>query len=279
MESALAALTGACAAQAAAWTAPAGFREWCSAASGAHSAHVTVLLQADPLGGVTTNRTPVEAMASASPAAGSLGEALQAVASQYQATAASHRKTALTQTDPAMAMMWVSLDCFAGFGAHLFAAHPDGASLGTPVAQGSAVPARIAVGSRTEALQVLLSRIDELSFGLTSMIGRSGNNEPQMSARFTEVQGLRNAVSVQITAASASPTAPAVDYTLPGNVNDPNDWSRLWGQLEAGVLAGWAPVAASSAGADRSSAMDSMVAQSPQPVTRGVPLSWWPGWL
>lgn len=279
-EAALAALAASCADQAGAWSAPGGFGDWCAAAAQAHRHHVTVLLQADPLGGANADQTPLESPSpSPSAAVGNLAEALDALKSGYGAAATSHLASALDQHDPATAMLWASLYCYASAGQQLVTNHPDGSSFGVPTSAGTAVPARITVGSRTETLQVLLSRVDALRFGLQTMIGRSGDSQPQMSDRTTAVEGLRNSVATQISAASATPSAPAIDYTLPGNVDDPSAWPQIWGQLESGVLAAWAPVAAASGGAERSQALASMSAQSLQAPSHGVALNWWPGWV
>lgn len=239
-----------------------------------------MLLQADLLGGVNTDHTPLQSP-SPSPAGsvGGLGEALAALNSNYAAAAGSHLASALTQTDPATAMLWASLYCYASAGQQLVANHPDGSSFGVATVEGTAVPARITIGSPAETLQVLLSRVDALRFGLQTMIGRSADSQPQMSTRTTQVEDLRNTVATRISSASASPSAPAIDYTLPGNVDDRNAWSQIWGQLESGVTAAWAPVAAASSGTQRSEALSSMSAQSLQAPSHSVALSWWPGWV
>ncbi|WP_143052765.1 DUF4439 domain-containing protein [Propionibacterium cyclohexanicum] len=281
-ETSLAALNSSCASGAAAWSAPAGFGEWCAAAAKAHAHHATVLAQADPLGGVNADHSPLMASPSPSAPAGGpsgLAEALVALRTGYETLAASHLGVALAQTEPVTAMLWASLYCYADAGRQLVTAHGDGASFAVPTGEGSAVPARIVLGSRDETLQVLLSRVDALRFGLQAMIGRSGDTQTQMVDRVAAVEELRNSIATQLASASARPSAPAIAYTLPGDVNDPSSWPQIWGKLESGVLAAWVPVAATSTGTERSKALASMAAQSLQAPSHGVALSWWPGWV
>ncbi|CEI49502.1 DUF4439 domain-containing protein [Propionibacterium freudenreichii] len=281
-EQALATLTGTIAQQGESWRLSTATTAWCSGATTAHREHLTTLVRADPLGGVNADDSPVIDLpaTTAVPPQDAAG-ALAQLAAGY-ATAADHcRSTLMAAPTGPGSLLWASLYCFSTAGAATLAAHPDGTSPGTPPVAGQAVPTGISVGSRDDRLAALLSRIDALRYGLETMIGRSGGARTDMKQRRTAVDNVRNQVAAQITAGSATPAGPAIDYELPGDVTNPTSWDAIWGELEAAVLSAWVSLAAASdADSDgRRSAMAGIDAQCLVPGQHGVGLAWWPSWV
>ena len=237
IETALATLTTSLAATAAGQDA--GLVAWCEAASAAHAAHVRVLLQADPLGGTATDRSPIAA--SPSPSATATPTGPGSLVQVYRDAEGSHRAAASAEQDPSMRMLWSSLAVFAARGA----ACADASSF-TPVpVAGHAVPVRVEAGTALDAMAVLLSRVDALRYGLETMIGRSGGTRADMSARRDETDALRVELAGRITAAGGEAPGPELEYELG---DDADSHEVIWAQLEDQLLAGWMRLAAATTG-------------------------------
>lgn len=266
--------------QADTWAIPSATAAWCRSAADAHANHLTTLCRAEPLAGVNADDTPVIHLAAPDAIAPDSGQAaLSALAERYLAAAEECRKTLMSCPAGSSAMFWASLYCFNQMGAKNVAEASD-KPLVAPQ-RGQAVPTAIDVGSYPDRLASLLSQLDALRFGLETMIGRSGNSRADMQQRRSAVDNVRNQVAAQLTAVSATPAGPAIEYTMPGDINDSSAWNHIWGTLESAVLAGWVAVAAASAAdsEQRQAALTGIADQCTQPGQHDIGLDWWPGWV
>ncbi|HET9129143.1 MAG TPA: DUF4439 domain-containing protein [Propionibacteriaceae bacterium] len=150
------------------------------------------------------------------------------------------------------------------------------------VSSGGASPHHVDVGSRDDALAVLLSRVDALAQGLEVGLGALPLHDPSVStgeARLTQVWALRDDVEAMLVQASAPPTPGPLVYDLPGRATSPSAVRALWGRLESDVMAAWLRVAAASSGEQRGAAVDAAAAQQDRAAALATPVTWWPGWV
>ncbi|SPF67760.1 Ferritin-like superfamily [Propionibacterium ruminifibrarum] len=290
VETELAALTTALAG--AATDPDAGLAPWCRGAAEAHAAHARVLLQADPLGGTGSDRSPVADPPSPSATATPAGS--QSLARAYRDAAESHRAAALDEQDPSMRMLWCSLAVFAARGA----ACADASSFTPAPVAGRAVPVHVEAGTAPEAMAALVSRVDALRYGLETMIGRSGGGRDDMSARSDQADALRVELAGRITAAGGQVPGPELEYELDGDPDDAGARDGIWARLEDDLLAGWVRLAAATTGASGSPSPDSgpsaqssadpygldeiieqATQQAAQAPLHGLGTSTWPGWV
>lgn len=252
------------------------FTAWCTALAAQHEAHLQVLAQADPLGGVQADHRPLEEFAV---------EAVDVPADQAAAVALlASEETALAELlaapvagagqSSALALLWISLRLAARLAAQATSA---GLVSPAPVA-GTAVPAEVEVGDATLARQVLLGHQRALVFGLQAMLGRADEGADQLRARLGEAMRERDATAAELVAAGVEPEPAAPDYALPGDENDPAAHQQLWGRLELAVLAGWARLAAADAALRESASANALVAAA-RVRSRGEALPYWPGWV
>lgn len=267
----------------------AGLAAWYEAAAAAHSSHVRVLLQADPLGGTRADPSPIAEPSTPAPTPEPSG----ALAQAYRDAEASHRAAASGEQDSSMRMLWCSLAVFAGRAAVALGG-PD--PFPAPVA-GRAVPVHVEPGTALDSADALVSRLDALRYGLETMIGRSGGTRADMSARRDEVEALRVEAAERIAAAGGRTAGPELEYELGGDPDDEDSRDGIWAGLEDAVLAGWLRLAAATPGAGESAGpsgtgspgaglpygldeiLDRAVAQAGQAPARGLGTCWWPGWV
>lgn len=257
------------------------FAAWYAGLADMHRAHLTVLAQADPLGGVQANHTPIETI-SVHPVGlpSTPTDATALIASQETALAGLLTPIALgSAASPAWALLWLSQTVAAQtYAAALAQGQTD--ALGPAPSVGTAVPADVAAGTPPEAQQVLLSRQRALVFGLQTLLGHLGHTDQRvdpLSRRLGEAMRERDSTSATITAAGATPAPPAPQFTLPGDASDPAQTERIWGELELAVMAGWARLGAVDAAA-RAGALQQIVTQAARARGHGVALPHWPGW-
>lgn len=254
--SAVAGLTG---------TTPA-FRAWATASAAMCAAQAAVLELPDPLAGHAATPAPVTPTRQAS---------MTAAAASITA-----RQTKLAATFSGLCQQAGEGDVALLFASLATAAHAT-ATAKAPVAKSAVSPTHCDVGTRNDALQVVLSRVEaavqgyELGAGRLA-IGAAGVTSAR--ARINALWALRDQVQGLIVGASATPAPPALDYAMPGPFNSVAAINRTWGLLERGLMDAWARVAAASTGADRASALRQMIGQANQTMTLGVGLTTWPGW-
>ena len=258
------------------------FADWCRALAQLHQTHLTVLLQANPLGGVQANHTPLATpppfrwtpFANQAIAMAQIADAeslLAAKAAEFAGTA--------ELTSP-MALFWVAQVVSARTHG-LALAQADPARLGPAPVVGAAVPAEFSLGNPNEARQVLLSHQRALVFGLQTILGssaRGGEHDPAIATRLVQAMQERDATAAQLRQASAEPDPPAKQYELPGQAGDPGQHHQIWGRLEYAVLTGWGRLAATDATA-RETATAQMITQAGRARDLGVALPYWPGWV
>lgn len=252
-------------------TAPGAATAAVRALAAAHQAHADLLRQPDPL------------RPEASPAAGvTPGSAGSSAADWKQATAelarregsllALHRGHAMAATDPSRVLLSASLASFAA----------GSRSLGPPTTAGTVRPAEVEVGSRDDALLVLLSRLRALVQGLevgAGQVAAASAHRERGRSRLLAVWALRDEVMAELEA-GGKPVPPAeLAYAMPGGFGDEASVLKTWAALEKAVLAGWGRVAAASTGKERGSALDAMVAQTAAVRANGAALDRWPGWV
>lgn len=235
----------------------------------AHRAHAAVLAQPDPL--VPSAASPSPSAAAAAKVSGTWAAMQSQLAAREKTLAAHQRAAALAATHPARALLHASLMAFA-----------TGAPAATvaPV-RGQVEPADVEVGTRLDALGVLLSTLRALAQGIQIGAGQlplpSDYYEPAL-ARLKVVWTQRDQTEAAIRAAKGTvPTAPA-SYRMPGGFATPRQVRATWGALETSTLNAWGRLAAASTGQDRATALDAMAAQVTAVQATGVALSWWPGW-
>ncbi|GAA2184514.1 hypothetical protein GCM10009785_32750 [Brooklawnia cerclae] len=258
------------------------FAAWCTALADTHTAHLTVLAQADPLGGVQADHSPIDDVASRGVGVpGSPEEALTVLAAQETALADLLAPIAVgSATSSAWALLWLSQ----ALATRVYAAALAGGSidaLGPAPVEGTAVPAEVDAGTPADARQVLLSHQRALVFGLQTLLGRLGYGDARVDAvtqRLGEAMRERDDTSAAITATGATASAPPPEFTLPGDATDSAQIERIWGELELAVMAGWARLAAADADG-RADALDQMVTQAGRARSHGVALPHWPGWV
>ena len=260
----------------------AGVHDWCAALADQHRSHVQVLAQADPLGGVQADHTPLEPIEpGAVPTPSDLSSALALLARQETALATLLGPTVSdADQSPSMALLWISLRLAARVSADALAGGP-GASLGPAHVIGGAVPAQVEVGDLVMARQVLLSHQRALVFGLQALLGRIAFDDPvadTLGARLGEAMRERDLTAASISASGDEPQAPSPGYELPGDELDPAQREPIWGRLELAVLAGWVRVAAADA-AERESACEMALLQAGRARSHGERLPYWPGWV
>ncbi|WP_341729879.1 DUF4439 domain-containing protein [Brooklawnia sp.] len=266
------------------------FVSWCSALSAQHGAHLTVLCQADPLGGVLADPTPIEEITAGELAIpGSQAEAAGALAAQETALAdlISALPTSAVGADAdaglagSMALLWISQLLCAQLAAQVLGSG-DGSAFNRPVpVAGDAVPAKTEMGDLGAAEQVLLSQQRALVFGLQALYGRVDYLDPTadlLAARLGEAMRERDAVAATIVASEATPEPQPPEYTMPGDVTDATQTALIWGALEVNVMNAWARLGAVDA-SSRTQAVQQGMAQAGRAGDRGVALSYWPGWV
>lgn len=258
------------------------FATWCTALAAQHTAHQQVLSQADPLGGVQTDHTPLaEITAADTPVIASQAAAMTLLASSETALAELVSPMLAVGDQPAsMTLLWLAQWLAAQVAATALSGG-DAGLLGPAPAPGSAVPAETQAGDLADARQVLLSHQQALVFGLQAMLGRIAYDDlavDVVSARLGEAMRERDQTSAAIVAAGATPTAQPPEFTMPGDVTDPAQRDQIWGQLELAVMAGWARVAAVEQ-AGRKEASQRALIQAGRARQRGVALPYWPGWV
>ena len=275
----LAALADGCAKVA---DAGASFVDWCTAVAEQHRNHQVVLSQANPLGGVQTDHTPLEPIEPTPiPVPTTQAEAMTLLAAEETALAVS-LSPSITEADQSAsnALLWISLRLAAQVSAAAFGAASVDA-LGPFPVPGDAVPAETEVGDRMTSLQVLLGHQRALVFGLQALLGRLAADDPQVDVvgnRLGEAMRERDETAAQVTASRGTPVGAEPNYTLPGDITDPAQHTRVWAGLEFAVLAGWTRLAAASA-ADRETAADWAFRQAVRVRGLGEPLPFWPGWV
>ncbi|WIY81583.1 DUF4439 domain-containing protein [Propionimicrobium sp. PCR01-08-3] len=269
--------------------ADADFASWCQALAAQHHTHLTLLCQADPLGGVLADPTPVEQVQAgdlAEPA--DQAEAMTMLAEQegsFATMISTLPATAAGQdSDPdeasSMALLWVSQWLAANIAGSVLGSGDSG-SLGAAPVAGDAVPARAEMGDLAASRQVLLSRQRALVFGLQGLYGRVDYADPtadKLYQRLGDAMKERDATAAELTASGVTPDAPLPEYTLPGDITDASQTNQIWGSLEAAVMAGWARIAAVDAG-ERTEASQQALAQAGRARDLGIALSYWPGWV
>lgn len=258
------------------------FAGWCAALAEQHRAHLRVLTQADPLGGVQADRTPLEQI-TPEPVTipGGYPEAMIELAGRETELADLLDGYAMDRSlDPSHALLWVSQTVAARSTAAVMT-HANPASIGPAPQPGTAVPAEIEAGTTAEARQVLLSRQRALVFGLQEVLGRISFDDPMVNvvnARLGEAMRERDQTAELISAAGQTPEAQPAEFEMPGDTTDPAQRDRIWGQLEAAVLAAWGRLGAVDA-AGREGAMAQMVVQLARMRDRGTAPPHWPGWV
>lgn len=230
----------------------------------AHAAHVETL---DRLGGIPSIGTPSPpADASAwAPLSKKIG-ALEARVGQ------THRAAAGSATDPSQALLLASLATFTALNT----------SPGRPVVDDTTSPAAAEVGTRTDALLVLLSRLRALAEGLEVGLGQIPSTDKliePMRKHLVQVWAARDRVEDQLRAAGQGIPPAELGYVMPGGFGSVAQARTTWALLEDDVTAAWARVAAASSGADRNRALDAMLAQARTALGLGAPLTRWPGWV
>ncbi|WP_420175636.1 DUF4439 domain-containing protein [Luteococcus sp. OSA5] len=237
----------------------------------AHTTHLRVLERPDPLQAGASAQPEESPTPSGAPGAdwaalaGRIG-ALEKTAQQH------HRAAAQTATDGPMALLYASLSTFAGLNT----------VPGRPIAVGRTTPARVEVGSRTEALDVLLSRLRALAEGLEIGLGQVPSTDKvvePMRKHLAEVWAARDRVAAQLWADKREVPPAELGYVMPGGFSSVAEARKTWAALEDGVTAGWARVAAASTGTQREQGLDAMLAQARVALAMGAPLTRWPGWV
>lgn len=276
----LAELASGCAAMAGA---DAGLADWLSALADQHRAHQTVLTQADPLGGVQSDHTPLEEIiASPLPVPATQDEAMRLLAAQHNRLADTLQPMVDDPaSEPGMALLWISQQLAARVTAA--ALEPaDAARLGPPPTAGGAVPAELsAPGDAEQSRQVLLSHQRALVFGLQSMLGQAAHADPRATAlgeRLGQAMRERDRTAALISDTGASPEPAAAEYELPEGAADPAERELAWGRLEYAVSAAWARVAAVDT-AGREEAGANALVQANRARDHGFALPYWPGWV
>jgi len=255
---------------------PAATGAWAAAAASMTRSQAARLRLADPL----STPPPATASPSASasptpPAAGGrpgLAATLASIAERQRTLEARFRERCAAADAGGPALLLASL----AVTAHAVRAPS------VPVSSGGPSPAPVDVGSRDDALAVLLSRVEALAQGLEVGLGALPLHDPNVStgeARLTQVWALRDDVEGMLVAASATPTPGPLVYDLPGRATSPSAVRALWGRLESDVMAAWLRVAASSTGEQRGAAVDAATSQQDRAAALGTPVTWWPGWV
>ena len=259
------------------------FATWCTALAQLHRAHLEVLAQADPLGGVQADHSPIEEITAARFEAPTDQASAMALLAGLETGLAEELAGVGAQAghSPGEALLWISQQVAAAIHGGALSAG-DLAALGPAPVAGGAVPAELTEpGSPDDARQVLLSHQRALVFGLQAVLGRLAFDDPMVdvvSARLGEVMRDRDATAAALVAADATPEPPAAQYQLPGDATDPAQRDQIWGRLELAVATGWARLAAVDA-ADRMTAVNSMTDQCNRARRLGIALPHWPGWV
>ena len=250
---------------------------WAVAAAAMCRAQAGPLRLPDPLSGTVVSMASPGAISSGSPSptpttAPTLVSRLAAIATRQRGLEAQFRTRCLGADASDLALLLGSL---------AVAAHAvRGPSV--PVTGAGVAPAHIEVGSRTDALVVLLSRVEALAQGLEAGIGALPGTDGDVATgekRLSEVWALRDDIESRLVQASATPTPGPLVYDLPGTTGSDAAVRALWGRLESDVLAAWLRVAAASSGPDRTAAVDAATAQQDRTASLGTPITWWPGWV
>lgn len=237
----------------------------------AHTAHLSVLGRTDPLlAGSTPESMPQPSAAAATPldwtALATRIGALEQTAQQH------HRAAAQAATDGSMALLYASLATFAGLNA----------VPGRVVSVGSTTPARVELGTRAEALDVLLSRLRALAEGLEIGIGQLPNQDKAIAPgklRLAAVWTQRDQTEQALRAGKAEVPPAELNYQMPGTFGSPAEIAKTWRALEEAVFAARARLVAASTGAERAAALTAMTAQAAVAYPAGVPVPHWPGWV
>lgn len=266
--------------RAAGWGAGIWTTQWCQAAAAAHNAHATILVQADPLAGTNGDRTPLASPPAATPAAVSgLAQGWTAVEGDLRVGIDHYRQLLTDRTGPE-ALLFISLQCCAQALLNAVESEQSGDGLGPAPEPGSAVPARVEIGPRAEALAVTLTHVDALVYALQAAIGRLPRRDPlavTLEARLPRAHEQRDQLASLIASTGEKPGAPQLEYQLPPFATSEQMGSAI-GHLERDVMDAWAAVAASST-IERDGALQAMNAQASEVRARGVALSHWPGWV
>ncbi|MEL4357199.1 MULTISPECIES: DUF4439 domain-containing protein [unclassified Luteococcus] len=237
---------------------------------GAHVAHLALLGHDEPLqpGGAPSPQpaaTPAPDASDWKTLSGKLA-ALEMSAQQH------HRQAALAAADDPTCLLYASLSAFAGLNA----------TPGRPVVAGGSVPSGVEVGSRADALGVLLSRWRALAEGLEIGIGQLPDKDPALAPgrqRLVAVWAERDRTAALLRQARQDVAPAELNYQMPGTFTSPAEIGKTWTALEAAVYAAWARLAAASTGAERATALDAMAAQAARAYPAGSPVPYWPGWV
>lgn len=258
----------------AAWKAPAGAANWLAAVATQCDEHARRLARLDPLvatSPVAPPPNPAPTTAATPPADWKAFTAL--FAREADATSAAHQRLAVAAEDPSAALLYASL-AIAAHGARTLGPLPE---------PGKAVPAHVEVGSRPEALAVLLSQLRALVQGLQVGIGQLPLPHERYTPareRLTTVLGVRDRVQATMTAEKVGVEASAVSYEMPGKLDQVADIVHTWGLLENRVLDAWLRLAAASPEArQRESALNDARGQLAAVHSNGIALPHWPGWV
>ena len=248
---------------------------WALAAAAMCLAQSQPLLRADPLSARAGSMTSPHGVDSASPSPSrppGLSSRLAAIAARQRLLVAQFRARCLEAATGDLALLLGSL----AVSAHAVRGPA------VPVAPSDLAPAHLDVGSREDALRVLLSRVDALAQGLEVGVGALPGGSAEVDdgeKRLGEVWALRDDIETRLVRASATPTPGPLAYQLPGTTGSATAVRTLWGRLERDVMAAWLRVAAASTGDDRGRAVDAAMAQQDLAASLATPISWWPGWV
>ncbi len=185
---------------------------------------------------------------------------------------ADHRQRCLASTEGDEALLWASM---------AVAAHAVRRQASPPV-PGDTTPSRTRVGSRDQAVVVLLSQVRALVYGLEVGMGVLSISSKEFASartRLTQVLVLRDSLLEQISSTSLSPPPVELAYAMPGDLTTSATIRSTWGALENGVLAGWARLAAASPSRRRPAALEAMQQQADRVQGSGASLTYWPGWV
>lgn len=276
--------------RAATWQLPDDLLVWLDGSQRMHDAHVTVLIQTDPLGGVNTDHSPIaDLTAEDISLPGAAAEAWRLLELSETALATKCRQYCTESPPGPDALLWASLTVTASrsaAAANLLATaatrnQPLGRIPAAPIT-GSAVPFRVAVGSPVDAHQVLLSHVNALIYALQTGLGMYADNDPALASvktRLTEAARSRDNVAQTIRGLAATPSPSPLSYQLPGAVEPMSEFTGTWRRMESRLLDGWGRVVAAEDEQRRDIALTQLIAQSELLDRLGTPLTHWPGWV
>lgn len=254
-------------------------RSWMRASLACHTAHQTVLCQADPLGGVQTDHSPleqiitsIEAPADQNTAAASyltaLGDSARAAVAAFDQSA-SFAETMLIASF--LVATWACDQAVRqGWGA-----------LGPAPVAGAAVPALITREAQDDPWQVLLDRQRALVYGLEVMSGTTlaaGADTSALDSRLTGAQLERDRTLARMTDRKIVPAPALSSYPMGEDPRSLDNQTTIWAELEMAVVNAQVSVIAAS-----DSHRDEGYADIEPTLTQlrllGAALPYWPGWI